>query len=116
MRPIFPALIVLAAFTRSAGAESAGRGQLLYTTHCIECHTTQMHWRAGRLARNWDGLRAQVTRWQANAALAWTGEDIEAVTQHLNETIYRFPRAQASAGPSAPRRAYSTRNESTLAR
>src|SRR5690606_1071073 len=98
MRLTLPALL-LAAAAGATAAEPADRGQLLYTTHCIECHTAQMHWRAGRLARDWDGLRAQVTRWQATGALNWTPADIDAVTRYLNETIYRFPRAQASATP-----------------
>jgi mono/diheme cytochrome c family protein len=71
------------------------RGQLLYGNHCIECHTTQMHWRAGRLARDWDSLAAQVRRWQGEARLGWSDEDIAAVTRHLNDTIYQFPRPQA---------------------
>jgi mono/diheme cytochrome c family protein len=48
------------------------RGQLLYSTHCIECHTTQMHWRTHKQARDWDSLKAQVRRWQATANLGWT--------------------------------------------
>ncbi len=71
------------------------RGQLLYGNHCIECHSTQMHWRAGRLARDWDSLAAQVRRWQGEARLGWSDEDIAAVTRHLNDTIYQFPRPQA---------------------
>lgn len=74
------------------------RGELLYSTHCIECHSTQMHWRDQRLARDWDSLKFQVRRWQGVARLGWSEEDIEAVARHLNETIYRFepPRRQAS--------------------
>ena len=26
-------------------ARSQSRGELLYSTHCIACHTSQMHWR-----------------------------------------------------------------------
>jgi mono/diheme cytochrome c family protein len=48
------------------------RGQLLYTTHCIECHTTRMHWRNQRLARDWETLKAQVRLWQGVASLGWS--------------------------------------------
>ena len=89
-RILLPAALSLAsaaAFSQSA----AGRGQLLYTTHCIECHTTQMHWREQRAAQDWDSLKAQVRRWQGNAGLGWNEDDVVEVARHLNETIYHHP-------------------------
>lgn len=99
----FLACLVFAAAPGVARAQEADRGRLLYANHCIECHTAQMHWRAQRLARDWDTLRAQVVRWQATANLQWDEADIEAVTRHLNDTIYHFPRSQARAGDPARR-------------
>jgi hypothetical protein len=72
----------------SAMAQS--RGELLYTTHCIACHTTEMHWRDRRAASNWPSLKEQVRRWQDAAFLAWTDSAILDVSRYLNETIYRF--------------------------
>lgn len=96
MRSIVISLLVLCgAASAQAQDTSPGRGQLLYSTHCVECHTTQMHWRAQRLARDWDSLRAQVRRFQGVAGLDWSEDDITAVTGHLNDTIYRFPQRQA---------------------
>jgi mono/diheme cytochrome c family protein len=80
------------------------RGQLLYSTHCIECHTTQMHWRTLKQARDWDSLKAQVRRWQATANLGWTETDITDVARHLNETIYQFPQPDERAGLALPGR------------
>ena len=77
-------------------APEPSRGALLYTTHCLECHTQQMHWRTLRQARDWDTLKAQVRRWQASANLRWSEADITAVATHLNDTIYQFPVPQAS--------------------
>jgi len=77
-----------------AGAQTApdaNRGELLYTTHCIACHSTQMHWRDKRLAVDWESLKAQVRRWQGNARLDWTEDDITDVTLYLNTSIYRYP-------------------------
>ncbi|MEO7549363.1 MAG: hypothetical protein ABIT82_13125, partial [Ramlibacter sp.] len=54
----------------------ASKGELLYSTHCISCHTTQMHWRDDRKATDWDSLKAQVRRWQGNAGLTWSEGDI----------------------------------------
>ena len=67
------------------------RGGLLYATHCVACHTTQMHWRNDRLAVDWDNLKVQVRRWQGNAGLAWNEADITEVSRYLNDTIYRYP-------------------------
>jgi mono/diheme cytochrome c family protein len=74
------------------------RGQLLYTTHCIECHTTRMHWRNQRLARDWDTLKAQVRLWQEVAMLDWNEADIDDVTRYLNDTIYQFSRQVTKLG------------------
>jgi hypothetical protein len=69
------------------------RGELLYSTFCVACHTTQMHWRDKPIARDLPGLRAQVTRWQDNIGQKWEAKDIEEVTNHLNRTFYKFPGA-----------------------
>jgi cytochrome c553 len=95
--------LVLQLAGAAAFAQSADRGHLLYTTHCVECHTTRMHWREQRLARDMPSLRAQVARWQAAANLQWSESDIEAVAQHLNSTIYRFPVTQARKAPAPGR-------------
>lgn len=86
----FAACFLLGAFLCGAPAAAQSRGELLYATHCIACHTTQVHWRDRRLAKDWDSLQAQVARWQAAGALAWSADDIAAVTQYLNESYYGF--------------------------
>ncbi len=86
-------------------APEATRGQLLYATHCIECHNSQIHWRDQRIATDWESLKAQVRRWQARALLGWSDADIVEVTRHLNETVYRFApptdRVALATGPSS---------------
>ena len=88
-------------------AMAQSRGELLYTTHCISCHTTEMHWRDKRSANNWPALKAQVRRWQDAASLAWSDSDILEVSRYLNETIYHFeqtadPVSSLSLGGSEP--------------
>ncbi len=78
------------------------RGALLYDTHCIECHTLQLHWRDRQRARDWATLKAEVFRWQAAARLAWTGAEVEAVTRYLNDTIYHFAVPQEQARQALP--------------
>jgi mono/diheme cytochrome c family protein len=97
--------LLLAAFVMGvlASAHAAGstlapsRGELLYATHCVECHNQQIHWRDRTLARNWATLREQVDRWQRAARLDWSDEDIDAVSRHLNEAVYGFPLPQRQA-------------------
>jgi mono/diheme cytochrome c family protein len=74
------------------GSRPASRGELLYANHCVECHSTQMHWRDQRLARDWDSLKAQVRNWQGKAGLGWSEADVDEVASYLNGTIYGFER------------------------
>ena len=85
----------IAAWAIGAQAEAKtqrdpSRGELLYTTHCIACHTEQVHWRDKKLARDWTSLRLQVRRWQGNAALGWNNADVAEVTRYLNTRYYHF--------------------------
>lgn len=73
-----------------APAQAQTRGELLYSTHCIACHTAQMHWREKRLASDWNSLKALVRRWQGTAMLNWNEDDVLDVTRFLNDSIYRF--------------------------
>jgi len=79
------------AFGQSRPEPAVSGGALLYETHCIGCHSKQIHWRERKLATNWASLAAQVRRWQANTGLQWTNEEVDEVTRYLNRTIYMFP-------------------------
>jgi mono/diheme cytochrome c family protein len=92
-RLIFTVLLVL--FGNLANAEvhpirDATRGELLYTTHCIACHSTQVHWREKKLVTNWASLQSQVQRWQGISGLEWSHEDIEDVARYLDVIYYRY--------------------------
>ena len=66
------------------------QGELLYTTHCVACHTTEIHWRDKKLAKDWRTLIAQVRRWQENSKLNWGEEEIVAVAHYLNGSFYHY--------------------------
>jgi mono/diheme cytochrome c family protein len=103
IRPFAAAfLLAIASLAMAQPAPPAAptRGQLLYATHCIECHNSQVHWRARQQARNWSTLRAEVGRWQAAASLGWSDADIDEVTRHLNDTIYHFVQPRPTAASS----------------
>ena len=63
----------------------------MYEAHCIECHSTNMHWRDNRQATDWQSLKGQVRRWQAAGRLGWKDDDITEVAHYLNDTIYHYP-------------------------
>lgn len=95
------AWVAMAGFSALAAAQAAPgetRGELLYSTHCVACHTTQMHWRNDRQAFDWDSLKFQVRRWQGNAGLAWNDADIAEVSRYLNDSIYHYPRINDRVG------------------
>jgi mono/diheme cytochrome c family protein len=86
----WPAALCLV-FAFAAQAQAPSRGELLYTTHCVACHSTQMHWRQKKLATTWDTLKTQVQRWQGVAGLDWSEVEVEEVARYLNDTIYHYP-------------------------
>lgn len=93
-------MALLAAWAASGAAAqsqptpgSPARGRLLYETHCVACHNSQMHWRDQRIVRDWDGLVREVDRWQSRAHLGWSAAEVLEVARHLNEIVYRLPRA-----------------------
>jgi len=92
---------LMLAAARVAGQSSGvadQRGELLYTTYCIGCHTTQIHWREKKLATDWGSLRYQVRRWQQNVAPGLAEEDGAAIARYLNHLYYHFP----AVGPGQP--------------
>jgi len=69
---------------------AVSRGELLYSTHCIACHTAEVHWRDKKLAKDWISLNSQVRRWQQNAQLKWSDDDIAEAARYLNASYYHF--------------------------
>ena len=98
------ALASLSSVACAQAPPSVTRGELLYSTHCVTCHTTQMHWRNDRQAFDWDSLKFQVRRWQGNAGLAWNEADIAEVSRYLNETIYHYPQLNDRVGLVTPQK------------
>lgn len=75
----------------AATAEEFNRGQALYENHCQFCHANWAHSREGRVVTSYVGLRIRVKSWSEHSGLAWSDEDIDAVTRYLNQRFYRLP-------------------------
>jgi hypothetical protein len=88
--------ILIAAFCNLAEADeklirNETRGELLYSTFCISCHSDKVHWRDKRLVVDWTTLRFEIDRWQTFSNLGWANDDIDEVARHLNSLYYHFP-------------------------
>lgn len=77
----------------------SARGELLYKTHCIACHTTEVHWRDRRVAKDWPSLLSEVRLWQKTSNLNWREADIVEVTHYLNAQHYHFAAPKISHSP-----------------
>jgi mono/diheme cytochrome c family protein len=107
VRPVFAALLTLACAgvqAQSAPGPTPTRAQMLYDTHCIACHSAQMHWRDNKQATDWPTLKAQVRRWQERAGQYWNDDDIVEVARYLNDAYYRFPLSSDAVSWLAPAR------------
>jgi mono/diheme cytochrome c family protein len=83
---------VLGCATPAGFAGDLERGQALHDTFCIMCHSPDLYGRSDRIANTYAEVLQQVTRWQNNARLRWTGYDIDSVTEYLAEKYYKVPR------------------------
>jgi mono/diheme cytochrome c family protein len=93
-RSILAIVFALSGFSADVTAQTMSppsRGELLYATHCLACHTDKVHWRDHRVAGNFNALRYEVRRWQKMSTLGWNAEDIEAVARYLNTVYYHYP-------------------------
>lgn len=80
----------------------ATRGELLYTTHCIACHSTEVHWRDKKLVTDPTSLHAQVRHWQSYSGLGWGGDDVAEVARYLNVRYYHFSTLDLSGAGASP--------------
>jgi len=76
---------------RSIAAADVANGRALYQSACDACHSQNIHWRDKRLAKSWDLLVHEVTRWQRNAGRRWDANEIRDVAAYLNERFYQLP-------------------------
>lgn len=80
-----------ALFSGNANAGDLGRGQALHDTFCVACHEPALYQREDRLANTYLEIRQQVDRWQGNARLRWSPQDIESVAEFLANRHYKVP-------------------------
>ncbi|HBE92550.1 MAG TPA: green heme protein [Gammaproteobacteria bacterium] len=65
-------------------------GKSLQQQNCMRCHDDSMYTREERRVTTRDALQHQVQRCETNLNLAWFPEDVDAVTEYLNTSFYKF--------------------------
>jgi mono/diheme cytochrome c family protein len=91
---LFAVVSVLGAFgsllapVNAQPIRAATRAELLYSTHCIGCHDTEIHWRDKKLVTDRESLRSEVRRWQDIQGLGWGRAEIDDVTRYLQARYY----------------------------
>ena len=88
------AALALAAAAGTAGAQDAGRGQVLYDTHCTECHYERVHKRdpSRSLVKTWVQLQSEVARRAESTKRRFSPDEIEDIAEYLNRSHYRLAR------------------------
>jgi mono/diheme cytochrome c family protein len=92
----FPLVIVAGALPLllalwPADAADRDRGMVLYEARCVACHTTSVHSRENRRAKNYADVREWVSRWSNFLGSDWGPAEIEDVSRYVNERFYGFP-------------------------
>jgi len=87
-------VIALAFVCLPAAAQDAGRGKLLYETHCGGCHYERVHERAPQKSQvhTLAELRDMVARRAAQTGRPFTLDDLADIAEYLNRTHYRLTR------------------------
>ena len=78
-------------------AANPARGRLLYETNCGECHTKSVSGRSNRVAKSVSDIRKWVIQWEGYKGYRWSDEDVEDVTQYLNNRFYKYKNLPGAA-------------------
>lgn len=83
-------------FSGTAHSDMAN-GEKLHATTCVNCHVSiaggdgsSIYTRPNRRVKDLTGLKKQVTFCERNLGLTWFDEQINDVTEHLNNSYYKF--------------------------
>ena len=86
-----PTLLLLALATiLPAAAADLENGDDLHFEHCTGCHDDSVYTREDRNVRSFERLGQQVRFCKDTIGLTWFDEDVDDVTEYLNQTYYRF--------------------------
>ncbi|MEE9494275.1 MAG: cytochrome c [Gammaproteobacteria bacterium] len=65
-------------------------GKALHEKACTSCHGSEVYTREDRKMQSLDSLKSQVARCNANTRAGWFDDEMESVTNFLNDSFYHF--------------------------
>ena len=68
----------------------AAPGKALHEKACTSCHGSEVYTREDRKMQSLDNLRSQVARCNANTRAGWFDDEMNSVTEFLNDSYYHF--------------------------
>lgn len=94
MKSLFalPGLLLMLVALPASAADPADpqEGRQLVDSNCNSCHQSEVYTRKNRRVKDLDQLRTQVRRCEFSLDLRWFDDQIENVTNYLNEQYYKF--------------------------
>jgi len=79
----------------SVNAEDAHPGKSLHDESCLNCHLgnhdEKFYTKENRRVKDFKGLGTMVKMCDANLGTALFDEDMEEITNYLNDSFYKFP-------------------------
>ena len=92
----FSSLILSSALSVSVNAEDAHPGKAIHDESCLKCHIgnhdEKFYTRENRRIKDLKGLGTMVKMCDANLGTSLFDEDMEDVTNYLNDNFYKFPK------------------------
>lgn len=92
----FITIILSSAFSVSINAKEEHSGKVIHDENCLNCHIgnhdEKFYTRENRRIKDLKGLGAMVRMCDSNLGTALFDEDMEEITNYLNEGFYKFPR------------------------
>ena len=77
-------------FLTASAAADIEEGKTLVQANCHSCHGQEIYTREDRKVQTLPGLRKQVQRCEQARGLSWLDDQVDSVTNYLNDSFYRF--------------------------
>ena len=85
-----PAVLAIGMIAAASAAAADFDAPSYHDSQCTRCHDSGVYTRANRRVRSYPMLDAQVARCDANLASKLFPEDLQLLTDHLNDSYYHF--------------------------
>ena len=94
----FTSLLLSSALSVSVNAEDVHPGKAIHDESCLNCHKgnhdEKFYTREGRSVKDLKRLGTMVKMCDANLGTSLFDEDMEDITNYLNDSFYKFPKNQ----------------------